>query len=288
MKKKIVRTIAVVPTLLTLGNAFCGFLALAYVADALGDFGRNPEVGPEVLLKRSAWLIFLGMVFDALDGLIARLARSDSAFGAELDSLCDVITFGVAPAFLVKVLAQRDPSLFSAHPRVALWFCVLFVACAILRLARYNVENIEGRKGPTHFFVGLPTPAAAGVLASLVLIRHSLLHDKAFTGLLGEALAARIADGILHGLPFLLVFLGLLMVSRVPFVHAVNWLTRGRRPFPFVILLIGLLILAVFFTEIVLALAFVGYVVFSLVAFLIPGPWRKGFQIQEQDDLAPE
>ena len=75
--------------------------------------------------------------FDALDGRIARLTRTDSAFGAELDSLCDVITFAVAPAFFVKVLLQRaDPNLFAAHPRIGLWISVLFVACAILRLAR--------------------------------------------------------------------------------------------------------------------------------------------------------
>ena len=285
MKKKIVRSIAVLPTLLTLGNAFCGFLALAYVADALGGFGRNPDLGPDILLKRAAWLIFLGMVFDALDGFIARLAGSDSNFGAELDSLCDVLTFGVAPAFLAKVLVQQEKgAMLSTHPRVVLWFAVLYVACAVMRLARYNVENMAGRKGPSSFFSGLPTPGAAGVLGSLILLRYELLDNEAVQDFLGERFCAGGALYILHALPFLVVALGFLMVSRIPFAHAVNWLTHGRRPFLYVIVLIFFLILVVFFTEIVFALIFVGYVVFSLGAFLIPGPWSREFRKLEEED----
>jgi len=289
VKKRIVRTISVLPTLLTLGNAFCGFLALAYVADAIGGFGRSPSVSPDVLLIRAAWLIFLAMVFDALDGRIARITRTDSSFGAELDSLCDVITFAVAPAFFVKVMVQRaEPSLFARHPRIALWFSVLFVTCAALRLARYNVENISGRKGPTHYFLGLPTPASAGVLASLVLLHFDLKQGDVFSSIFGQSACNVAATYIVHLLPFLAVVLGLLMISRVPFAHAVNRLTRGRRPLTYVITLIFFLILAIFFTEAFLAVAFCGYVIWSVTLYVIPGPWRRDMTKLAEENLEDE
>ena len=291
MKKRIVRSISVLPTLLTLGNAFCGFLAMAYVADALGGFHLDPSVSPDVLLQRSAWLIFLAMVFDALDGRIARITRTDSSFGAELDSLCDVITFGVAPAFLIKVLVQRtSPSLFATHPRIALWFSVLYVACAVLRLARYNVENMAGRKGPAHYFVGLPTPAAAGVLASLVLLHYDLQTSTLLPSLGIPRLGQAAATYLVHVLPFLTLALALLMISRVPFAHMVNRLTRGRRTFGYMVFLIFVVILAVFHTEMVLAVAFGGYVLWSIVAWAVPGPWRRSMTrlVDTQDEDAPE
>ncbi|MBN2489730.1 MAG: CDP-alcohol phosphatidyltransferase family protein [Planctomycetes bacterium] len=276
MKKRIVRTISVLPTLLTLGNAFCGFLAMAYVADAVGGFGRDPSIAPAVLIQRAAWLVFLAMVFDALDGRIARITRTDSSFGAELDSLCDVITFGATPAFLVKVIVQLDaPNLFATRPRIALWFSVLFVACAILRLARYNVENLSGRIGPRHYFRGLPTPAAAGVVASLVLLHYDLLRNETLAAVFGKSACTWASAWILNALPVVAVLLGLLMISRLPFTHLVNRLTRGRRPFLYVIMLVFLLVLAAFLTEVFLAVAFCGYVAGSLAALVVPGPWRR-------------
>ena len=288
MKKRIVRSISVLPTLLTLGNAFCGFLAMAYVADAVGGFGRNPAVSPDELIQRAAWLVFLAMVFDALDGRIARITRTDSNFGAELDSLCDVITFGVTPAFLVKVIVQQDaPNLFATHPRLALWFSVLFVACSILRLARYNVENISGRSGPQHYFRGLPTPAAAGVIASLVVLHYDLQRNQLLIDIFGKGACDAFGSLLLNSLPVLAVLLGLLMISRFPFAHVVNRLTRGRRPLTYVITLIFFLVLAAFFTEVFLAVAFCGYVIGSLAAKLVPGPWRRDidrFAGEEEDD----
>ena len=284
-KRRAVRTVAVLPSLLTLGNGFCGFLALAYVADAVNR-GQGVSRTPDELLVGAAWLIFLAMVFDALDGSIARLTKADSAFGAELDSLCDVITFGLVPAYFVKVMAQlKEPSLFANHPRIALWFTGLYVMCSILRLARYNVENITGRKGPTHFFVGLPTPAAAGVLASLVLLHFEFKSSPLLTKLLGEARCEQYASWILVGLPFLTAALGLLMVSRVPFAHMLNRLTRGRQTIAYVVVLIFCLIVAVFFKELALVLVFGGYVAVSAVFGVLPGPWSKrSREMAERDD----
>src|SRR5580698_6435150 len=102
------RTFAILPTMFTLGNLVCGFFAIV-IASRVGT-PQSPEgnliTDPSDCMF-SAWLIFLAMVFDALDGYVARLAKSSSEFGAELDSLCDMVSFGIAPAFLlVKMCPQ--------------------------------------------------------------------------------------------------------------------------------------------------------------------------------------
>src|SRR5213078_373225 len=135
------------PSLLTTGNLFCGFFALLLTVD-----GRYTE---------ATLAIFVAMIMDMLDGRVARLMKATSQFGVEYDSLADVVSFGVAPAFLLYSFALRDlgrPAWFAAF---------LFVICGALRLARFNVQTgtVDRR-----FFVGLSTPAAAGVVASTVLI----------------------------------------------------------------------------------------------------------------------
>jgi len=130
---------AVLPTMLTLGNAVCGFGAITFAAKVglitrLG-WGKDDTD----CLWIAALLIFLAMVFDMLDGRAARWAKQTSQFGAELDSLCDAISFGVAPAF---ILVKFSPDF---HPRLLWVIAVLFVVCAILRLARFNVETDERR-----------------------------------------------------------------------------------------------------------------------------------------------
>ena len=158
---------AVLPTLLTLCNAACGFGAITIAA----------KVGPDHFdgfeLLTAAQLIFLAMLFDMLDGSAARLTNQTSEFGAQLDSLCDAISFGVAPAFILLQLAHPEHHLmdtmvgqatFNYHPRILWAIAVLFMVCAILRLARFNVESDE--EDSHEFFSGLPSPAAAGVVAS--------------------------------------------------------------------------------------------------------------------------
>jgi len=141
------RGIFLLPSLLTSGNLFCGFFSLILTLEQ-----RYPE---------AALAIFVAMVMDLLDGRVARLMRATSQFGVEYDSLADVVSFCVAPGFLLYSFALRDlgrPAWFGAF---------LFVICGALRLARFNVQT-----GTTdrRYFVGLSTPAAAGVVASSVLL----------------------------------------------------------------------------------------------------------------------
>jgi CDP-diacylglycerol--serine O-phosphatidyltransferase len=211
--------LAVLPTLVTLGNVLAGFLAMSYVVDAWGA-GTSVAVR-EGLWAKAAWAIGVGMVCDVLDGRVARLTGAASSFGAELDSLADMLTFGAAPALLGKsVVESAFPSI---SPRLTTALAMIYLLGAALRLARYNVESnrVQEPGHVTVVFRGLPSPGAAGVVASLVLLRHEFPTIAWLDGAI--LLAAPLA--------------GVLMVSRFAYPHVMNRLFRGRRS-PLAILLL--------------------------------------------------
>jgi CDP-diacylglycerol--serine O-phosphatidyltransferase len=215
------RTISVFPTLLTLGNLVCGFFAIvvaARVEKPESIFGTFEDTTNVMI---SGWLIFLAMIFDALDGYVARLSRTTSDFGAQLDSLCDLVTFGVAPGFLLVKMCPRFTYLHSQ----AVWIIAAsFAACAALRLARFNVETSDEDE---HLqFNGLPSPAAAGAIAGFAIMFFRLRNEG------NPLMFASEIDTVLQTiLPFYAVLLALLMVSRVPYPHVVNQVFRGQRSF---------------------------------------------------------
>lgn len=260
------KKIAVLPSLLTLGNAFCGFLAIAYTADALFYFQLGGGTDSAIFYSRlhaAAWLIFGAMVFDALDGKVARMAELTSDFGGQLDSLCDAISFGVAPAFLAKVLVDFETIAegLKPHPKFLFAAAALFAICAILRLARFNVENKHGDDYHTHF-KGLPTPAAAGVIASIVLLYLGFGESKIAQWLVGTMPGfepKQIAVALRYILPFLLPILGLLMVSRVRYVHFTNYVISERRSFAVLIQVILVILIAIVEPELALAIFFIGF-----------------------------
>jgi CDP-diacylglycerol--serine O-phosphatidyltransferase len=214
-----IRTVSVFPTLLTLGNLVCGFFAIVVAArvDKPISIAWNFEDTWNVMI--SGCLIFIAMIFDGMDGFVARLSRTASDFGAELDSLCDVVTFGVAPGFLLVKMCPRFTYLHSQ----AVWvIAASYVACAALRLARFNVETSDDDE---HLhFNGLPSPAAAGAIAGFAIMFYTLRN--ADTPLM---FANKIDDLLQTILPFYAVMLGLLMVSQVPYPHVVNQVFRGQR-----------------------------------------------------------
>lgn len=147
-------------------------------------------------LTLAAWLLVVSMVCDAFDGRVARMTRTETEFGIQLDSLADAISFGVAPAFLLYHWG------LSEWGAIGLAVVVVYVSCAVLRLARFNVlsargEGVESKK----YFVGLPTPLAAGAVVSVVLAHLS------YTG--SSATGAAVSVSVIT------VGLGLLMVSNV-------------------------------------------------------------------------
>lgn len=217
MKPNVLDKIPVLPTLLSLGNAVCGFTAILYAADGISNPAR---------LEHAAWMIFLAMVFDALDGQVARLIKKDIAFGEELDSLCDVVSFGIAPAFLAVQLIRE------MFPLEVVWALGgLYVLCALMRLARFNVACVHDEKSHI-FFTGLPSPAAAGVTAGLVLIHFDLERMLGTTGSIA-----------LWILPFVMLFLGPFMISNIRYVHLISRYFRLEKPFAYLaeVVFVGML-----------------------------------------------
>jgi CDP-diacylglycerol--serine O-phosphatidyltransferase len=226
-----VKKIAILPTLFTLGNAVCGFTAIVFLARiSPGVFNADTYY----YLAISGWLILGAMLFDALDGHVARLSKTASEFGGQLDSLCDGISFGVAPAFLLLRLGSWGDR--PQWRQVIAIIATLYMVCTLIRLARFNVENNPDPESHKRFR-GLPSPAAAGCIASL-----GILCFDPLTGILAilptdpeRAWPERITEGIRESVqvfaPFGGVLVAFLMVSRVSYPHMTNPILRGRKSF---------------------------------------------------------
>jgi len=249
----------ILPTLVTLGNLICGFLAIGYVLKAQA---ATPEgFGPAIV--SAGWLIFAAMVFDILDGKIARLYAITSAFGRELDSLCDMVSFGVAPALIIKVLASHQRHL----PNVAWATSIFFVMCVALRLARFNIETNEAEESHQHFN-GLPSPAAAAFIAAMTILFFRLRGDdpQEFARL-AKALEP-VMNWTLFLMPVISAVLGALMISNIRYVHVMGRLTQGREPLPYLAAL-GILIIVVFLTHpFSLPVLIGGYIVTGIAGWL--------------------
>jgi CDP-diacylglycerol--serine O-phosphatidyltransferase len=205
------------PTLLTLSNACCG---LGGIVIATGTLWELPWVETTFF---AGLLVFLGMGFDLLDGQAARWLKQTGPFGAQLDSLCDVITFGAAPVFIMATFGE------SFTLWLALGAGAIYFACAALRLARFNLET--GQSDPHETFSGLPAPAAAGTIASFAVVVPGLcrLRDDSPSALL-QQLGGTIISSLMFVLPLLALLLAWLMISRVPYPHVVNrWIRRRFR-----------------------------------------------------------
>jgi CDP-diacylglycerol---serine O-phosphatidyltransferase len=233
-----VNRISILPTLLTLGNAVCGFASIALASHVTLD-GTDLKYDASCLSVAGA-LILAAMIFDALDGYAARLTRSASEFGGQLDSLCDAISFGLAPAFLLLRLRLQWPSPLVQQAIAVV--AALYLVCAILRLARFNVENSPDPASHRRF-KGLPSPGAAGCIAALALLTAALLRaeDQPGSAWLGlDAPTMRWVAAVWSALGGLTV--ALLMVSRLPYPHF-NRLLRGRKSFALVeVVLVGCVI----------------------------------------------
>lgn len=253
------KKIAIIPTLLTLGNAVCGFAAIASVSK-IGQINSTAATN-DYYLSLGGWLILFAMVFDVLDGYVARLSKSASEFGGQLDSLCDAISFGAAPGFLLLRLGPgwETPRLHQAVSVIA----TLYMVCAILRLARFNVQNTPDPASHKRFR-GLPSPGAAGCIASLAILRAEW--------------APTVADG--NGIPWLgtlvtmvapfgALVVALLMVSRVPYPHIAKQVFRGRRHFSDFVQLLFAVAIILLMRELTLVLLFwsygIGFAAWSII-----------------------
>ncbi len=166
------KTLFVLPNAITLAAVFCGFNAIRLMA--------SPGAGQDQFYAAAVLLIF-SMLFDLMDGRVARLTKTQSAFGLQMDSLADIVSFGVAPALLVYQWVGHT------RPTLGLLASFLFVACAAIRLARFNVLSSNESGAPTKpgkYIVGLPSPPASGVVISLVVANQAMddqLSDPRYT-----------------------------------------------------------------------------------------------------------
>jgi CDP-diacylglycerol---serine O-phosphatidyltransferase len=266
-----IRTIAVFPTLLTLGNLICGFFAIVVAAriekpDAA--LVGNIDFSDTRNLMLSGCLIFVAMIFDGLDGYVARLVRIASDFGAQLDSLCDVVSFGVAPGFL---LVKLCPKFTLVHDQAVWIIAAAFAACAALRLARFNVETND--EDDHLYFSGLPSPAAAAAVAGFAIMFFTLRQDT-------NPLKGWIDNALQMALPIFGLLVALLMVSRIRYPHVTNRVLRGQRSFAHVV--------AVVFSFVAIILLG-GYAVpIAACAFVLYGPahlaWRMWVQRRDREE----
>ena len=202
------------PNLITSGSLFAGFYVI--IASTNGDF------------ERAAWFILLSAILDGLDGKVARLTGTTSKFGMELDSLADVVAFGVAPGVLMYTWALKP------YGKLGWLAAFLYVVCGALRLARFNVqvETVESKR-----FVGMPIPAAASIVATCVL----LFFELGGTGTIKEVSVLMLV--------FLLAFL---MVSNIKYFSLKDPDFFKRQPFMLLVGAIMLLIIIVAKPEVML------------------------------------
>jgi CDP-diacylglycerol---serine O-phosphatidyltransferase len=277
------KEVPVLPSLVTLANLFLGFLAVAKVSDALRL--TAPGVDFSVVLpyfEAAAILVFVAMICDALDGRVARMTGQTSNFGAQLDSLADMVTFGVVPAYIAKVLidwhAQDDQNnLLHIGPKLVYAAAAVYVLGAAMRLARFNVETGEDEADHREF-KGLPSPAAAAVVCSLIAMFCSHGDQEHWL------LSSHYYDKIIMVMPALLVLLGLLMISRVPYPHGVYALAKGRHSMPFLVGVVVLVAIAAAEWQLALVAATLAYVIWGMVVGTCRAVFGRSAPDDEDDD----
>jgi len=197
-----------VPNALTLCNSICGFGAILYTLRAYS----SPQ-GVTDVFAISAWIIIFAMVFDALDGFAARIFNAASMKGIQMDSLADMVTFGVAPAALVAIMSHHLEIMSNTQYLLVCGLAAVYLGGAALRLATYNVHAMLEKKSSDKF-TGLPTPGAAAAICSIVIFCN--------TGLCP-------INSLSLALPIYAAVLGLLMISSFPYIHVGKWFFSMKR-----------------------------------------------------------
>jgi CDP-diacylglycerol--serine O-phosphatidyltransferase len=230
-RRAYVRSVYFLPSMATLGNAICGFAAIYIAGLDKTPSAPSPDPLTDYFTKynfvAAAYMIFVAMIFDALDGRLARFTRHTTDFGGQLDSLADAVSFGAAPALIaLELFKSYHPNAIPGFSRLIWAFGALYMACALMRLARFNVSNEHGEQH--HFsFLGLPSPGAAGAVAAFILMQQDLANDPWHGNYAGTARG--LANVLIYVLPLVVVASGLLMVSNVRYPHLVNRYLRGRK-----------------------------------------------------------
>ena len=263
------------PNLLTAGNLFCGFVALTKIVEA----NLTPDAAGYVNwmpIKFALAAILLACIFDLFDGRVARMGGHESPFGREFDSLADLISFGVAPAFLVHRVVLHH-ALPEEYVGLGWFIASIYLVCGAFRLARFNCLSAMNLPGAGKDFLGFPIPSAAGLVASLTLFIIKLNEKEKDLGHWG------------YLLPVVLVFLSAMMVSEVRYPSFKSLGLRSSTTFLKVViaaLFVGLmLVLQEKILYYVLPIFFTAYLLYGFVRPYMSRAWRK--EIEEEDDDEP-
>jgi CDP-diacylglycerol--serine O-phosphatidyltransferase len=254
------------PNAMTAGNLFCGFMAVVSCIHArLAESAVTAEYlgsPPADHYRYAVWFILGAAAFDVLDGRLARMGGRESLFGAEFDSLADVVSFGFAPALLMFFFILSPSQGFPFFRNIGWFFGFVYLLCAAIRLARFNVITNpllhRGHKESSKDFVGLPVPAAAATVAALVLFLLKL--TEADRTLKAGALA----------LPFLMLLIAILMVSTIRYPSGKKVDLQTKTQLQNFVLFLGLVGLIVFFKEFAVLCVCLCYIFFGLVRH-----WRR-------------
>jgi len=242
---------------MTLANGACGLLSIAETGIGLA-LQEAEDLHEARHLQIAAWLILTGMVFDALDGFVARALGKSSSYGAILDSLSDLLTFGAAPAFLVFAVAWR-PEFLVTHwqERLLLTTAVTYALAALLRLARFTADT-KPDATLHRSFRGLPSPGAAGVVVGAVLFSRILSSEVVSP------------PGGWYRATLLAATLGaaLLMISGIPYPHVVNQIVKRMSPYVLVFAVLTAVVVLAAFGGVAISVGFWVYAVAGLVAGL--------------------
>lgn len=253
--------IYLLPNLMTAGNLFCGFVAVIRCIQALfisqggtAEFYETDAHGPQQLYNQAVWFILVAVIFDMLDGRVARVTGKESLFGKEFDSLADVVSFGMAPALLAFFFLLNPGQEFPLVRTLGGLVGFVYLLCAAVRLARFNVLTsplmpVDPQKAADDF-LGLPVPAAAGMVASLVLMINRAQQQFPFLPLV---------------LPGLLIIISLLMVSNLRYPSFKTLGARTRLGFRSFILLFVAGVAIYLFHFIAVACVFFGYILWGLI-----------------------
>lgn len=235
-----------VPSLFTIGNLACGFFSI--LSSINGNF------------YRAGWLILLAMCLDGVDGRVARMLKAESEFGVEMDSLADLISFCAAPAFLVYFLALQY------YPVTGAAIAFIYLLCGALRLAKFNTMALDGTGSKKHFS-GLPTPAAAGILAAFA-VSYMIFME---VGVKGQNLPFfnKALPHIYNGIAFVVLALALLMVSKIPYAAFKSRGDFGKNSVLFILFAAILVYLTLRFPQNIIFIVFSVYVLVGLVAVIV-------------------
>jgi CDP-diacylglycerol--serine O-phosphatidyltransferase len=265
------------PNLFTAGNLFCGFVALTQIVEANLTPNENGIVN-WYPIKFALACILLACIFDLFDGRVARMGGHESPFGREFDSLADLVSFGVAPAFLVHRVVLHEV-LPPDYAELGWFIASAYLLCGAFRLARFNCLSAMNAPGAGKDFLGFPIPSAAGLVASLTLFIIKLNEKEKNLGKWGWLLAV------------VLVFLSAMMVSQVRYPSFKSLGLRSSTTFLKVVtgaLFLGcLLILREKVLYYVLPLFFTAYLLYGFIRPHISRAWRHEIEEEDEDNAEP-